>query len=131
MTIKTERYEHDALVIDVTRSKDEVKIAWTGESDSRSPGEFLNPLFARLVAESAGLAITIDFSGLKYMNSATVAPLLVSLKTFDAKAKSLLAVFSDMDWQRTHVQCIRTISRSLKKLRIEVRASGATHNRSA
>jgi hypothetical protein len=121
MITTTSKYENDALTVHVTRSGDDVAIAWTGESDARSPGEFLNPLFARLVTEFTGLNVTIDFSGLKYMNSATVAPLIVSIKSFDAKAAALLVIFSDMDWQRTHVQCVRTISRSLKKVRIEVK----------
>ena len=125
------KYENEALVIQVTRSGDDARIAWTGESDSRNPGEFLTPLFARLVTDFAGLNITIDFSGLKYMNSATVAPLIVSIKSFDTHANALLVVFSDMDWQRTHVQCVRTISRSLKKVRIEVKGSGISSKRPA
>jgi len=131
MTISAAKYENDALVVNVTRSGDDVKIAWTGESDSRSPGDFLNPLFARLVSEYAGLNITIDFSGLKYMNSATVAPLIVSIKSFDASAASLLVMFSDMDWQRTHVQCVRTIARSLKKVKIEVKQTTLSSKRPA
>ncbi|HET8940326.1 MAG TPA: nitrate- and nitrite sensing domain-containing protein [Polyangiales bacterium] len=75
------------------------------------------------------LQVTIDFSGLTYMNSATVAPLITCIKAFDGAAESVLVVFSDMDWQRTHVQCVRTISRTLKKVKIEVKTglkSGST-----
>jgi hypothetical protein len=131
MASTTTKYENDALAVHVTRNADDVTIAWTGESDARAPGEFLNPLFARLVTEFTGLNVTIDFSTLKYMNSATVAPLIVSIKSFDAKAAALLVVFSDMDWQRTHVQCVRTISRSLKKVRIEVKPIVASSKRPA
>jgi len=131
MSATVSKYERDALVVNVTRSGDEVKIAWTGESDSRNPSEFLTPLFARLVTEFSGLNVTIDFSGLKYMNSATVAPLIVSIKSFDTSASALLVVFSDMDWQRTHVQCVRTIARSLKKVRIEVKPSAVGMKSSA
>ena len=131
MAITTSKYENDALTVNVTRNGDDVTIAWTGESDARAPGEFLSPLFARLVTEFAGLNVTIDFSTLKYMNSATVAPLIVSIKSFDAKAASLLVIFSDVGWQRTHVQCVRTISRSLKKVRIEVKPTFASSKRPA
>lgn len=129
--ITATKYENDALTLNVTRSGDTVTIAWTGESDSRSPGDFLNPLFARMVTEYVGLNVTIDFSSLKYMNSATVAPLIVSIKSFDAKAASVLVIFSDMDWQRTHVQCVRTISRSLKKVKIEVKPAVTSSKRPA
>lgn len=131
MISTSDKFENEALTIHVSRSGDNVTIAWTGESDARSPGDYLNPLFARLVNEYAGLNVTIDFSGLKYMNSATVAPLIVSIKSFDAKAAAVLVIFSDMDWQRTHVQCVRTISRALKKVKIEVNPVMASAKRPA
>lgn len=126
MTVASTKYEHEGLTVVVTRHGQEASVAWVGESDGRSPGDFLNPLTTRLVQEFSGLNVTIDFSGLTYMNSATVAPLIVCIKSFDAGAESVLVMFSDMDWQRTHVQCVRTISRTLKKVRIEVRPAGKT-----
>jgi hypothetical protein len=126
MTAPPSKFENEGLAILVNHSATDATIAWTGESDSRNPSAFLTPLMTRLVKELTGFGITIDFSGLKYMNSATVAPLINCIKLFDAAATSVLVVFSDMDWQRTHVQCVRTISRTLKKVRIEVKpASGA------
>jgi hypothetical protein len=44
-----------------------------------------------------------DFAGLEYMNSATVVPVIASVKKLDAVASSLSVVFSDAGWQRTHV----------------------------
>lgn len=121
MTSLSTKYENEGLTVHVSRHGDEASLAWTGESDARSPGDFLNPLMARLVKELAGLQVTVDFSGLTYMNSATVAPLIMCIKSFDGAAQSVLVVFSDMDWQRTHVQCVRTISRTLKRVKIEVK----------
>lgn len=123
MTVASTKYENDGLTVSVTRSGSDAVVAWTGESDSRNPGDFLNPLMARLVKEFAGLNVTVDFSKLTYMNSATVAPLIVCIKSFDASAATVVVRFSDMDWQRTHVQCVRTISRALKNVKIEVRPS--------
>jgi hypothetical protein len=125
----TTTFENGGLVISVLRSSSDATMAWTGESDSRNPGDFLNPLITRLAKELSGLNVTIDFSGLTYMNSATVAPLLTCIKSFDAIATTVLVTFSDMDWQRTHVQCVRTISRALKKVRIEVKTKAAVSNR--
>lgn len=126
MSSLSSQYENAGLVISVRRVGSDVVIAWTGESDARSPGEFLNPLIARLAKELSGLAVTIDFSGLTYMNSATVAPLIMCIKAFDACAPSVLVSFSDLDWQRTHVQCVRTITRTLKKVRIEVKSTSGS-----
>jgi hypothetical protein len=119
-------FENGGLVISVTRTAKDATITWTGESDSRNPGDFLNPLINRLAKEFTGFNVSIDFSGLSYMNSATVAPLIMCIKLCDASAASVLVTFSDMDWQRTHVQCVRTISRALKKVRIEVKPSAGS-----
>lgn len=126
MTAATSKYENEGLIVNVMRTGNDAVIAWTGESDSRNPGDFLNPLMARLVKEFQGFNVTVDFSKLTYMNSATVAPLIVCIKSFDASAASVLVRFSDMDWQRTHVQCVRTIARTLKNVKIEVRPSFLT-----
>ncbi len=117
------KFENDALTILVTQSGADATIAWKGESDSRNPGEFLTPIMSQLVKELRGLSITVDFSMLEYMNSATVAPLITCVKSFDGAGSPVLVVFSDMDWQRTHVQCMRTIARTLKNVRIEVKAA--------
>lgn len=122
----TQRFESGNLVILVSRMTAVTTITWTGESDARSPVEFLNPLIAKLAKELAGQNVIVDFSELKYMNSATVAPLINTIKSLDGSAASVLVVFSDMDWQRTHVQCVRTIARQLKKVKIEVKARAAT-----
>ena len=122
MSSMTQRFESGSLIISVMRTATATTIAWTGESDSRNPGEFLNPLVAKLAKDLTGLSVVIDFSELTYMNSATVAPLIMCIKSLDGTANSVLVVFSDQDWQRTHVQCVRTISRQLKKVKIEVRS---------
>ena len=122
MSSMTQRFESGSLVLSVMRTAATTTIAWTGESDSRNPGEFLNPLVAKLAKDLTGLSVVIDFSELTYMNSATVAPLIMCIKSLDGTANSVLVVFSDQDWQRTHVQCVRTISRQLKKVKIEVRS---------
>ena len=122
MSSTSQRFESGSLVISVVRTDSATTIAWTGESDSRNPGEFLNPLVAKLAKDLTGLNVIIDFSELTYMNSATVAPLIMCIKSLDGTASSVLVTFSDQDWQRTHVQCVRTISRQLKKVKIEVRS---------
>jgi anti-anti-sigma factor len=126
MSSATQQFQNGSLLISVARTDIATTIHWSGESDSRSPNEFLNPIISKLAKELTGLHVIIDFSELTYMNSATVGPLIMCIKSLDATAASLLVVFSDMDWQRTHVQCVRTISRQLSKVRIEVRGKSAS-----
>jgi anti-anti-sigma regulatory factor len=126
MNAPSSTFTNEALTILVTRTASESTMTWIGESDSRNPGQFLSPIVKQLGTELAGLAITIDLTGLTYMNSATVAPLIACIKAFDASASSVQVLFSDIDWQRTHVQCLRTISRTVKRVRIEVRPAGSS-----
>jgi hypothetical protein len=120
MTQQSRTLTKDALSIVVERSDSEASMTWLGESDGRNPSEFLTPIVTQLASELSGLPVTIDLTGLAYMNSATVAPLIACIKAFDACAPVVHVQFSNVDWQRTHVQCLRTISRKLKGVRIEV-----------
>jgi hypothetical protein len=124
MTSSSTKFEKETLTVLVKRSDTEVSMTWLGESDSRNPGEFLNPIVKQLASELPGLPVTIDLTRLAYMNSATVAPLIACIKSLDSTATEVHVQFSDADWQRTHVQCLRAISRKLKGVRIEVVASG-------
>jgi hypothetical protein len=117
----TQRFQGDGLAIEVRRSTGAAQIVWQGESDSRNPGEFINPIMKGLVTELAQCDVTIDLSTLKYMNSATVAPLIACIKAFDTTATSVVLLFADSDWQRIHIQCMRTIARTLKRVRVELR----------
>ena len=125
MSHHTRTFTRDALTVEVQRSDAEASMTWLGESDSRNPSEFLQPIVTQLTHELSGLAVTIDLTRLTYMNSATVAPLIACIKAFDASASIVHVQFSNVDWQRTHVQCLRAISRKLKGVRIEVVGSGA------
>jgi anti-anti-sigma regulatory factor len=126
MSDMTQRFENGNLKIAVARTPAVTTVTWSGESDSRNPVDFLNPLIAKLSKDLVGQNVVIDFSELTYMNSATVAPLINTIKALDGAAASVLVVFSDMDWQRTHVQCVRTIARALKKVKIEVKPRAAS-----
>jgi hypothetical protein len=125
MTSSSTKFEKETLTVLVKRSDTEASMSWLGESDSRNPGEFLNPIVKQLASELSGLSVTIDLTRLAYMNSATVAPLIACIKSLDASATEVHVQFSDADWQRTHVQCLRAISRKLKGVHIEVVASGS------
>lgn len=122
--IATSRFEREGLTVEVDRSVGKAAMSWIGESDSRSPSDFLNPIIKQLALELAGARITVDLTRLTYMNSATVAPLIACIKSFSGGANAVEVLFSDADWQRTHVQCLRTISRTLKNVHIDVRPAG-------
>jgi hypothetical protein len=66
-----------------------------------------------------GAEVTVDFSKLEYMNSATVSPLINFVKTLDGICTRILVLFSETDWQRTHLQCMRAIATTLRHVAVQ------------
>jgi hypothetical protein len=114
-------FERDSLSIVVHQRNGSAFVAWRGVSDARDPGSFLNPVLQQLSERLAGLDVTVDFTALEYMNSATVAPLIKFVKVLDTHSERVRILFADADWQRIHLQCMRTIARTLKRVEVEGR----------
>jgi len=120
MTEPPWKFQHEGLSIVVTRSTESATVKWIGVSDSRTPGEFLNPLIQQLVQKLKGLKITMDLRALEYMNSSTVAPLINMVRQLDTSANKVFVWFdSASDWQQTHLKCMRTISRTLRNVSVD------------
>lgn len=116
------KFEHEGLVILASRTGTRCLIAWRGVSDGRSPAMFLNPVIKQLVELAKGSAVTVDFTRLDYLNSATVAPMLSLVRSLDANEQPVLVLFADIDWQRTHLKCMSAIARTLQHVKVEGRA---------
>jgi anti-anti-sigma regulatory factor len=125
MIQSTWMFEKDDLSISVHRSRDAAVVVWRGVSDARTPGAFLNPVAEQLVEKLRGTRVTIDFRLLEYMNSATVAPLINFVKSLDASGSQVTVLFSDIDWQRVHMNCMKSIARTLKHVKVESRGEDA------
>lgn len=116
------RFERDGLEIELSQLDGRYLVACRGLSDSRSPAEFLNPVIEQLVRAAKGSPVTVDFTGLEYMNSATVTPLLQLVSQLDASGAEVRVLFTDLDWQRSHYQCFLSIARTLRRVTVESRA---------
>jgi hypothetical protein len=114
-------FEQDGLSIRLAHADGQVHVQWQGVSDSRSPATFLDPVIEQLVLAADGRPVTIDFTRLEYMNSATVTPLIQMVRALDAARCAVLLVFAEVDWQRTHFQCLRAISRTMNDVKVEAR----------
>ena len=119
MSRPIEKFEQDGLAILLVRSSDAVVIRWQGISDARQPGSFLNPLLAQLTSDAAGSPVTVDLTGLEYINSATVSPLISFIKNLDAASSQVLVRFGKADWQQVHRRCMVAIARTLQHVEIE------------
>ena len=112
------QFEQDGLTINASRPNARGMVAWSGISDSRTPGLFLRPILRELSEKMKGAEVTVDFSRLEYMNSATVSPLINFVKTLDGSCARTLVLFAETDWQRTHLQCMRAIATTLKNTQV-------------
>jgi hypothetical protein len=113
------QFEQDGLVINASRANGKGTVAWGGVSDSRTPGIFLRPVLRDLSEKMKGAEVTVDFTKLEYMNSATVAPLINFVKTLDGTCTRTVVLFSQTDWQRTHLQCMRAIATTLRNVMVD------------
>jgi hypothetical protein len=113
------QFEQDGLTINASRANGKGRVAWRGVSDSRTPGLFLRPVLRDLTEKMKGAEVTVDFTRLEYMNSATVSPLINFVKTLDGNCARILVLFSDADWQRTHLQCMRAIATTLRHVMVQ------------
>ena len=113
------QFEQDGLIINASRTNGRGTVAWCGVSDSRTPALFLRPVLRDLTEKMKGAEVTVDFTKLEYMNSATVSPLINFVKTLDVSCTRILVLFSQTDWQRTHLQCMRAIATTLRHTSVE------------
>src|SRR5262245_66549743 len=108
------QFQQDGLVISASRLNSKGTVAWSGISDSQTPGVFLRPVLKDVLDKMKGAEVTFDLTKLEYMNSATVSPLIQFVKALDGTCVRILVLFSQADWQRTHLQCMRAIATNLK-----------------
>ena len=112
------QFEQDGLTINASRTNARGTVTWCGISDSRTPGLFLRPILRELSEKLKGVEVTVDFSKLEYMNSATVSPLINFVKTLDGSCTRTVVLFAETDWQRTHLQCMRAIATTLRNTQV-------------
>ena len=113
------QFEQDGLIISASRANTRGTVAWRGVSDSRTPALFLRPVLRDLSEKMKGADVTVDFTKLEYMNSATVSPLINFVKTLDGTCTRILVLFAQTDWQKTHLQCMRAIATTLRHTMVD------------
>lgn len=77
-----ENLREDDFHIEVTAEPGELRLSWQGSLHSSHPEEILDPFFDNLLAElkKQKASVICDFTGLEYMNSASIPPLIQLLR---------------------------------------------------
>ena len=125
MSASVTRFENERLTIVFLKGESHATIKWTGVSDSKNPMSFLAPVIDKVVQNSRGMKVTVDFSQMEFMSSSAVSPIIDLVKMLHETCPDVLVVFADNDWQRVHARCLRTITRVLKRVRVEMRPASS------
>ena len=74
--------EYEGLRIEAVTEKKTLRLTWEGDIHASNPSEALSPYLEECIefAKENGLEIVSDFRGLKYMNSASIPPLIQLLR---------------------------------------------------
>jgi len=118
MTANEMKFERGSLQVVVKQAGSGWIVRWTGASDARDPQAFIQPIVEHIINQAKGNSVTIDFTGLTFMNSSTVSPIIVMLKSLNTNAIDTRVEFSSAEWQQTHMRCLRTISRLLEHVKV-------------
>jgi hypothetical protein len=119
MIKSTTIYNRDGLVLHTSESSSGVTLIWSGLHDSRDPGLHLDPGLEQFVSTFKSKSLTIDFSGLEYMNSAAVSPIISFIRNLDAaQIPTSLVYNTSISWQRVTARCMRIIARTLNHIQV-------------
>lgn len=119
MSAQSETLELDELTIRFTDDGDRPQIVWQGTSELQDPAASIGGFLRGLIPHIRGKSVTMDFRSLGYMNSATLQPLLLTLKEYNA-ANILTEIIYDatVEWQRIVFRSVAAISTTLSKVTI-------------
>jgi len=79
---KIQTFTENKLKIQVEEHEDQIKIFWIGESTSRNPAQFLDPILSEnfKTVQTTFKRMILDFTKAEYMNSAAIIPIIKFLK---------------------------------------------------
>jgi anti-anti-sigma factor len=118
--MSTELFESEGFFVHVTQDDACVTVRCEGTSDARNPDVFLKPILQKLVESARDKRVTVDLSSLRYMNSASVTPLINLMKELNANdVPSVFLWDSKVSWQRANFLCMKTLARALPRVAVE------------
>ena len=99
---KIQTFTENKLLIQVEEHKDKIKIFWIGESTSRNPAQFLDPILNEnfKIIQTTFKRLILDFTKAEYMNSAAIIPIIKILKLAGDTGLSVQVFYNQFErWQ--------------------------------
>ena len=99
---KIQTFTENKLLIQVEEHEDKIKIFWIGESTSRNPAQFLDPILNEnfKIIQTTFKRLILDFTKAEYMNSAAIIPIIKILKLAGDTGLSVQVFYNQFErWQ--------------------------------
>lgn len=99
---KIQTYTDNKLKLRVEEHENLIKIFWIGESTSRNPAEFLDPILNEKfqIIKKTFKRMIFDFTKAEYMNSAAIIPIIKILKYAGDNGYSIQVFYNRFErWQ--------------------------------
>lgn len=113
--------ELDDLKLHVLEDSEHVRVNWRGVSDMRNPSKWLHPFLNRLLEDLGGREVTLDFRECRYMNSASLAPIIRFMKELDDRGgRGVLHFDPSWEWQRMTARSLSAFARRLTGVEVQI-----------
>ena len=99
---KIQTFTENKLLIQVEEHEDQIKIFWIGESTSRNPAQFLDPILNEnfKIIQTTFKRLILDFTKAEYMNSAAIIPIIKILKLAGDSGLNVQVFYNQFErWQ--------------------------------
>lgn len=119
MSAENQTLDVEELKIQLKTEGGKSRITWHGTSELQDPSAIIGGFLRGLIPHIKHKHVVMDFRPLEYMNSATLQPLLLVLKEYNA-AEILTEIIYDpnVEWQRIVFRSVAAISTTLSKISI-------------
>lgn len=112
---------HDTLRITFEQESDVFRMNWCGQSEIRTPSEFLTPYLKKIPSFFANRNLVVDFRKLEYMSSATAAPVIQFLNLLNTNKVQCTVIYSGrFEWQKVSCRCMTVVCKNMKYVKITI-----------
>lgn len=119
MSAENPTLEIDELTIRFATEGEKSLITWHGTSEIEDPAARIAGFLRSLIPKIENKSCRMDFRQLDYMNSATLQPVLLILKEYNAAGIYTEIVYDPgVDWQRIVFRSVAAISTTLEKISV-------------
>ena len=107
-----------SLTLSVKKEEGKTVLHWQGESDEKNPTQYLVPFFDEFLKSVDG-DLDVIFNNLNYMNSSTIHPLIMFIKSCnDKNIKTTIYYDKTSAWQEASFKALHSLTQILTNIRV-------------